>query len=149
MDQLGLIGYCGVGAAGIQYGNGVHQWDVNVPDAIEFAKVCCHQFHRTTGPGRGRKAKELVGQRERGLLHLLDLYHEALHLATIPAHFRAESKRPGVLHRPVPDLGEPDRLSCVWVRRIVPMLAARTDLESLGSGHMPRFWRDLGQRWHH
>lgn len=43
MDQLGLIGYCAVGAAGIQYGNGVHQWDVNVPDAIEFAKVCCHQ----------------------------------------------------------------------------------------------------------
>lgn len=96
--------------------------------------------HDTTGHGGGRRAKELDCQRKRSLLLLLDLHHEALDIATIPADFCAESTRPNLLHCPVSDLVEPDFLSCHRIRGIVPMLTKRKDLESVGSWHMSQLW---------
>lgn len=102
-----------------------------------------------TGPGRGHRAEELVGQRERSLLHRLDLHHEALHIASISADFCTEPTRPSVLHCSVSDLGEPDRLPDHWILCIVPMLPKRKHLEPVGSGHMPQLWCHIGLRWRH
>lgn len=92
----------------------------------------------TTGPGGGRRAKELVGQRKRSLLRLFNLHHEALDIAAIRADFRAEPTRPSVLHCPVSDLVEPDFLSYHWILCIVPMHTKGKNLEPVDSWQMPQ-----------
>lgn len=92
----------------------------------------------TTGRGGGRRAKELVGQRRRSLLHLLDLHHEALDIAAIPADFRAEPTRPSLLLCPVSDLVEPDFLSYHWIFCIVPMHTKGKNLEPVDPWQMPQ-----------
>lgn len=89
--------------------------------------------HGMTGRGGGCRAKELVGKRKRILLRRLNLHHETLDIAAIPANFCAESTRPSVLHCPVSDLVEFDFLSCHWILCIVPMHTKRKDLEPVGS----------------
>jgi hypothetical protein len=36
---LGFIGYAALGFASVQYGSGKHQWDVRLPDFIQFLQV--------------------------------------------------------------------------------------------------------------
>lgn len=86
-----------------------------------------------TGCGGGCRAKELVGKRKRILLRRLNLHHEALDIAAIPADFCTESTGSSLLHCPVSDLVEPDFLFCHWILCIVPMHPKRKDLEPVGS----------------
>lgn len=143
MDQLGFIGFCTLALLGIRYGEGVHLWDINVPNAIQGAKVSCH---RLPVRRRGCRAKELVGRCIGCLLFLLDLHREALDIAAVPEHFRAGSTRSTVLHYPLSDLDELDCLPGHGILCIVPMHSKRKDLGPASSRQMPQLYCSIGRQ---
>lgn len=133
-------------------GNSVWQWGSSV------GRKCsrCNSIWQgmlppvpgTTGDGESCRAKELVGQCRRSLLRLYNLHHEALHLAAVPAHFRAEPARPSVLHCPLSDLDEPDCLPDHCLFSTVPMHSKRKHLGPASSWQMSQLWCYPSRRWH-
>ena len=120
--QLGLIGYCVIGAEGIEYGFGVHQWDVPLEKIDRFRKVGFVLFKTDE---EERLSTHTVGQRVGNILLPSDIYDKALNILAISPNIRAHPSRHPLARHQRSHLDQLTHLRCGHVSIHLPMYATR------------------------